>query len=88
VSLERHCAILGTESSTFSSPGDTPTPSSPSTEEPDRVNTPADLWCTVIETWGNTLRFALTIVVTAIALRTVTGHIPWELVQRMLRQGA
>lgn len=88
MSVERHCAILGTESSTFSSPGDTPTPHSPATEELDRVKTAADLWCTVIETWGHTLRFALTILVTAIALRAVTGPIPWELVQRMLRQGA
>jgi hypothetical protein len=69
VSLERRHAIMGTESATFSSPGDTPTPSSPSTEEPDRVKTAAYLWCTVIETWGNTLRFALTILVTAVALR-------------------
>ena len=52
------------------------------------MKTPADLWCTVIETWGNTLRSALIILVMAIALHTVTGPIPWELVPRMLLQGA
>jgi hypothetical protein len=42
----------------------------------------------VIGTWGNTLRFALIVVVVAIALRAVAGHVPWEILLRLLRQSA
>jgi hypothetical protein len=38
--------------------------------------------------WGNTLRFALTVVVVGLVLRMVADRIPWDLVLQLLRRGA